>query len=153
MQNIKRFWQRRTRREQRLLLLGGGMLLALLLYQGLWSPLESWRQRQQQLREQALQDLHWMQQQQPRLSALQQRPPPPQGETLSALIRRSGTEMQVKLADGAADTWQLPPQPFPPLLAWLAWLEVEHGVQARRLSLQAQPDGLLRGELAFHADE
>lgn len=152
-QNLKRFWQRRVRREQRLLLLGGGMLLALALYQGLLLPLESWRQQQLQDSKRAQLDLQWMQQQQPRLTALQQRPQPPQGEALSALLQRSSAEMQVKLTGAASNVWQLPAQPFAPLLAWLTRLEADNGVQARRLSLQAQPDGQLSGELEFDTHE
>ncbi|MBJ2066875.1 type II secretion system protein GspM [Serratia odorifera] len=153
MQTFTLRWRQCSRRERGLLLLGAAVLLILVFYHGLLAPLNDWRQQQWHHQLRAHQDLQWIQLQQPRLQALQRQQPQQGDETRPALIQRSATEMQIALVQDEADLLTLPPQPFPPLLAWLTQLELNHAVQVSQLTLQAEPGGQLSGTLRFQGDE
>lgn len=45
--DLSRHWQQRPQRDRRALVVLAAVLLALLLWQGVWAPLQAWRDRQQ----------------------------------------------------------------------------------------------------------
>lgn len=149
---LRQRWRRCNQREQLLLAVCAATLLLFFSHQLLLSPLNDWRQQQQQHRDRAQRDLQWMQSRQPQIEALQRQQPQALTETLLQLLQRSASEMNVQLAIAKNGTLTLPPQPFPPLLAWLTQLELGYGIQASQLSLQAGPDGQLSGELVLTHD-
>ncbi|HEY3983540.1 type II secretion system protein GspM [Cedecea sp.] len=152
IENLTQRWRRCGQREQWLLMLCAAVLLLFFSQHLLLSPLYNWRQQQQQGLEQAQRDLQWIQSQQSRIETLQQQPTPPPTEALPSLLQRSASEMNVPFSLAKNGVLTLPPQPFSPLLAWLAQLELRDGMQVRRLSLQMGQSGQLTGELEFKHD-
>lgn len=138
-------WQQRQPREQRAIAVLAVALLAVALWQGVWSPLQQWRDRQQADSAAAKALYQHLREHMPALLAGRavaaqtgQRTLP---ELAAGLAVQAGVRLQEPTAD-AAGHWQLQASAAqaPVLLHWLQQLQ-QAGVQVSSLELQASDAG------------
>lgn len=147
IERIKPWWQSLALRERHLLTVGGGLLVVMILWYGLWSPLQQQIKNSELQVERQRQTLHWMQSKSSELRNLQATSATGVGAVLNgsveATLYQSARQFQLSIQriqpQGKQFSVDIANASFNQLLDWFLLLEQQYGISVTGIELTAEP--------------